>query len=161
MFSKKYFVSTASALIGIAMSDYAEANRWDPTLSQGWQIEEQRGTARTSKPSRYRQERVSPRYAGGTEQIPQNTGIGPRPSQWCGWWMRTQKGGGPEFNIAWNWRNYGVPTAPQVGAVVVWRHHVGILVGQTASGAWIVKSGNDSGAVRSRARSVQGALFRI
>lgn len=87
--------------------------------------------------------------------------VGRRPGKWCGWWMRTQKGGGPAFNVAWNWRHYGRPTSPQIGAVVVWRHHVGMIVGRTAKGQWIVKSGNDGGRVRTRARSVRGAIFRI
>ena len=86
---------------------------------------------------------------------------GPRPKRWCGWWMRTQKGGGPKFNVAWNWRHYGRPSGPQVGAVVVWRHHVGMIVGRASDGRWIVKSGNDSNRVRTRARSVKGAVFRI
>lgn len=88
-------------------------------------------------------------------------GVGPRPRKWCGWWMRTQLGGGPQFNVAWNWRKYGSPTSPQVGAVVVWRHHVGIITGRASNGKWIVKSGNDGGRVRERARSVAGAIFRI
>lgn len=74
--------------------------------------------------------------------------------------MRTQLGGGPAFNLAWNWSRYGSPTSPRVGAVVVWRHHVGIITGQASNGQWIVKSGNDSGRVRERARSVAGAVFR-
>lgn len=86
---------------------------------------------------------------------------GPRPAKWCGWWMRTQLGGGPEFNVAWNWRKWGRPTHPQVGAVVVWRHHVGIITGRAPNGQWIVKSGNDGGKVRERPRSVAGAIFRI
>ncbi len=90
-----------------------------------------------------------------------NGGVGKRPRKWCGWWMRTQLGGGPKFNVAWNWRHYGSPTGPQVGAVVIWRHHVGIITGRTASGKWIVKSGNDGNRVRERARSVKGAIFRI
>ncbi|MBU2582630.1 MAG: hypothetical protein KJ622_13015 [Alphaproteobacteria bacterium] len=75
--------------------------------------------------------------------------------------MRTQLGGGPHLNVAWNWRSYGSPSGPRVGAVVVWRHHVGIITGQAANGQWIVKSGNDGGRVRERARSVKGAVFRI
>ncbi|MEL7047485.1 MAG: hypothetical protein AAFO75_00745 [Pseudomonadota bacterium] len=89
-------------------------------------------------------------------------GVGPRPGKWCGWWMRTQKGGGPQFNVAWNWRKYGrAISGPQVGAVVVWRHHVGMITGRTADGRWIVKSGNDGNKVRERPRSVKGAVFRI
>lgn len=86
---------------------------------------------------------------------------GPRPRKWCGWWMRTQLGGPPSLNVAWNWRHYGRPTTAQVGAVVVWRGHVGMITGQAANGQWIVKSGNDGGRVRERARSVAGAIFRI
>ena len=64
--------------------------------------------------------------------------------------MRTQKGGGPELNLAANWKHWGRPTGPRVGAVVVWSHHVGMITGRTAGGEWIVKSGNDGGAVRER-----------
>lgn len=85
-----------------------------------------------------------------------------RPAKWCGWWMRTQLGGGPEMNLAANWRRWGRPVSgPQVGAVVVWSHHVGIITGRAANGRWIVKSGNDGGRVRERARSVSGAVFRV
>jgi hypothetical protein len=86
---------------------------------------------------------------------------GGRPSQWCGWWMRTQLGGGPEYNLAANWRGWGRPSSAQVGAVVVWPHHVGMITGKASNGKWIVKSGNDGGAVRERARSVEGAVFRV
>ncbi len=88
-------------------------------------------------------------------------GVGPRPRKWCGWWMRKQKGGGPRFNVAWNWRHYGRPTGPQIGAVVVWRHHVAMITGRTADGRWITTGGNESGRVRTRARSLKGAIFRI
>lgn len=86
--------------------------------------------------------------------------LGGRPRAWCGWWMRTQLGGGPEYNLAANWRNYGRPSGPRVGAVVVWPHHVGMITGRSASGQWIVKSGNDGNAVRERPMSVAGAVFR-
>lgn len=88
-------------------------------------------------------------------------GVGGRPRKWCGWWMRTQLGGGPEYNRAAHWRNYGRPSSAQVGAVVVWPHHVGIITGRSANGLWIVKSGNDGGRVRERPRSVAGAVFRV
>jgi hypothetical protein len=89
------------------------------------------------------------------------TAVGGRPRAWCGWWMRTQRGGGPELNLAWNWSRWGSASGPQVGAVVVWRHHVGEIVGRAANGQWLVRSGNDGGAVRTRARSVAGAVFRM
>ena len=89
-------------------------------------------------------------------------GVGPRPGRWCGWYMRTRHGGGAEYNLARNWRNRGTPiSGPQVGAIVVWNHHVGEIVGQASNGQWIVLSGNDSGRVRERARSVSGASFRM
>jgi hypothetical protein len=87
--------------------------------------------------------------------------LGARPSRWCGWWMRSQLGGGPELNLARNWKNWGRPSGPQVGAVVVWSSHVGIITGRTSSGQWVVKSGNDGGRVRERPRSVAGAVFRV
>lgn len=86
---------------------------------------------------------------------------GPRPAKWCGWYMRTQLGGGPEYNIASNWNRYGRPSGPQVGAVVVWPHHVGMITGRSADGRWIVKSGNYSGGVHEVPMSVKGANFRI
>lgn len=91
-----------------------------------------------------------------------NKSVGPRPGKWCGWYMRTLFGGGPEYNLARNWAKRGTPTGPQVGAVVVWPHHVGLITGKDANGRWIVKSGNDSNAVRERPRSVAGAIaFRV
>jgi len=87
--------------------------------------------------------------------------VGPKPARWCGWWMRTQKGGGPELNLARNWASWGRPSKARVGAVVVWSHHVGMITGRNAGGQWIVKSGNDGGRVRERPRSVQGAVFRV
>ena len=65
------------------------------------------------------------------------------------------------MNLAWNWSRYGSAASPQVGAIVVWRHHVGEIVGQASNGQWIVLSGNDGGAVRPRARSIAGAVVRI
>jgi hypothetical protein len=112
--------------------------------------------ARTSGRSNSKSERSSNADFGSN-----SSGVGPRPRQWCGWWMRTQRGGGPEYNLAWNWTRYGSPGSPQVGAVVVWRHHVGMITGQTSSGQWIVKSGNDGGQVRERARSISGAVIRV
>jgi len=87
--------------------------------------------------------------------------VGPKPARWCGWWMRTQKGGGPELNLARNWASWGRASGPRVGAVVVWSHHVGMITGRNAEGQWIVKSGNDDSRVRERPRSVAGAVFRV
>ena len=84
-----------------------------------------------------------------------------KPARWCGWYMRTQLGGGPEYNLARNWAKRGRPlSGPRVGAVVVWPQHVGMITGRTKEGHWIVRSGNDGGRVRERPRSVAGAVFR-
>jgi hypothetical protein len=83
-----------------------------------------------------------------------------RPSAWCGWFMRRQVGGdpGPSFNLARSWARYGSNAGgPSVGAIVVWPHHVGKIVGHE-NGQWIVRSGNDGHAVRTRPRSVAGAI---
>jgi len=75
--------------------------------------------------------------------------------------MRTRHGGGADYNLAWNWSRRGSAlSGPQIGAIVVWRHHVGEITGQTSDGRWIVLSGNDSNQVKERARSVSGAVFR-
>jgi hypothetical protein len=87
-----------------------------------------------------------------------------RPRAWCGWYMRSQVGSdpGPEFNLARSWAHFGVSAGgPSVGAIVVWPHHVGKIVGHE-NGQWIVQSGNDGHAVRTRPRSLAGAIaFRM
>jgi len=83
--------------------------------------------------------------------------LGPRPNAWCGWFMRTLYGGGPELNLAANWRHVGHAAAPSIGAIVVWKHHVGRIVGKSRQG-FIVQSGNDGGRVRTRPRSVARAI---
>jgi hypothetical protein len=118
---------------------------------------DQRSRHYSSSRANHYVQRASLRHGSRTA----HAGVGPRPSRWCGWWMRTQKGGGPEYNLAANWRHWGRPSGPRVGAVVVWSHHVGMITGRTAGGEWIVKSGNDGGAVRERPRSVAGAVFRV
>jgi len=84
---------------------------------------------------------------------------GGRPAAWCGWEMRqlVSSDPGPSFNLARNWARWGQPGPAGVGAVVVWSHHVGKIVGQQ-DGMWIVKSGNDGRAVRTRQRSIAGAI---
>lgn len=74
-----------------------------------------------------------------------------RPGRWCGWYMRKHLGvADPKYNLARNWQYYGSPSGPQIGAVVVWRHHVGQIVGRNQKGQWLILSGNDGGKVRTR-----------
>jgi hypothetical protein len=89
-----------------------------------------------------------------------HVGYSGRPAAWCGWYMRTQVGSdpGPNYNLARSWAHYGSNAGgPSVGTIVVWRHHVGKIVGQQ-NGQWIVQSGNDGHAVRTRPRSLAGAI---
>jgi hypothetical protein len=85
--------------------------------------------------------------------------LGGRPAAWCGWEMRqlVSSDPGPSFNLARSWAAWGQAGPPGVGAVVVWPHHVGKIVGQEA-GTWIVESGNDGHAVRTRPRSLAGVI---
>lgn len=83
------------------------------------------------------------------------------PHRWCGCFHRMQVGSdpGPAYNLARNWANWGTDAGgPGVGVTVVWRHHVGMIVGRDERGQWIVKSGNDGNAVRERPRSLAGAI---
>ncbi len=153
----KLTLAAAALVASLICAPKADAKPWDPTQSQGWQQQELAPRSKAQRTQARRMVAAEISYQSGRTYA-----AGPRPRKWCGWWMRTQKGGGPEFNVAWNWRKYGRPlSGPQVGAVVVWRHHVGMIVGQAENGKWIVKSGNDGGKVRTRARSVAGAIFRI
>lgn len=83
-----------------------------------------------------------------------------RPRAWCGWWLG-QHLGRPDRRLwlARNWASEGSNAGgPGIGVVAVWRHHVGIIVGQAANGEWILQSGNDGGAVRTRPRPMRGAI---
>ena len=95
-------------------------------------------------------------FSGWVPSVRQHGG---RPAAWCGWEMRQLVGSDPgsSFNLARNWAHWGRPGAAGVGAVVVWSHHVGKIVGQQG-GMWVVESGNDGHAVRARPRSIAGAI---
>ena len=83
----------------------------------------------------------------------------PKPARWCGWYMRHVRGVTDKaYNLARQWVHYGkAASGPCVGCVVVWSHHVGEIVAQTATG-WVVHSGNDGHRVRTRERSVKNAI---
>jgi hypothetical protein len=86
-------------------------------------------------------------------------GYGGRPAAWCGWAMRQLVGNdpGPSFNLARNWARWGHAGPAGVGAVVVWAHHVGKIVGQE-NGRWLVQSGNDGNRMRTRPLPISGAI---
>jgi hypothetical protein len=158
------FVTTSAEAARKTRTAPAEESAWSfwstPAPVASTRVSGER-RARTSRAAERndRSERAN-RRASSSEQ-PRSSGLGPRPSQWCGWYMRSQLGGGPEFNLAANWRRYGSSTQPQVGAVAVWGHHVGLITGRASNGQWIVKQGNYSGRVHEGPRSVSGAVFRI
>lgn len=78
---------------------------------------------------------------------------------WCGCYLRHKFGiRDVGLNLARNWAYVGHRAGgPGAGVIVVWPHHVGVIVGGSP-GRWLVESGNDGGAVRTRARSVAGAI---
>jgi hypothetical protein len=123
---------------------YREARRHAPMVRQFEQPQDQQGgwnTFAAPAPSVYRGE------------------VGARPAAWCGWEMRQLVGSdpGPQFNLARNWSHWGHAGPVGVGAVVVWSHHVGKIVGQDG-GQWLIESGNDGHAMRTRVRSIAGAI---
>lgn len=152
----------ALMLAFVALMGSAPAANAAPFWEENDKAEVSRTYKHSAKRARAVRQSIGNSEGRSSRRTAQRSGIGGRPRQWCGWWMRTQKGGGPEYNLAANWRRWGSNAGgPQVGAVVVWSHHVGMITGRTAGGQWIVKSGNDSGRVRERARSVSGAVFRV
>jgi len=69
-----------------------------------------------------------------------------------------------EYNRAAKWADWGHwSPGPRVGAVVVWRHHVGLIKGGPDDrGQWLVNSGNDNHMVRTRYMSLAHAIaFRM
>lgn len=79
---------------------------------------------------------------------------------WCGIYMGKYFGmSDRSLWVARNWASVGTAASgPGEGVVVVWRHHVGVIVGRDSSGEWLVHSGNDGNAVRTRPRSLRGAI---
>jgi uncharacterized protein (TIGR02594 family) len=88
-----------------------------------------------------------------------------RPARWCGWFMRQMfRVADREYNRAAKWADWGNRSSgPRVGAVVVWRHHVGVIEGgPDKRGRWLVHSGNDGNMVRTRYMSLGRAIaFRM
>lgn len=86
-------------------------------------------------------------------------GYSARPRAWCGWEMRhlVSSDPGPSYNLARNWAHWGHAGPVGIGAVVVWPHHVGRIVGRE-DGMWVVESGNDGHRLRTRPRSIAGVI---
>lgn len=166
---------------GYASEDGAGGQNWD----QGWQQwpsdseDSWRRNARTergeyadesfSERGQLYRHRRSVRYAGrdeGGAEVSEDAeradgrgGYGARPSAWCGWEMRHLVGSdpGPQYNLARNWAHWGHSGPAGVGAVVVWSHHVGKIVGRDGD-QWVIESGNDGHRVRTRPRPIGSAI---
>jgi hypothetical protein len=85
----------------------------------------------------------------------------PRPSRWCGWWLRQQLSiPDKSLNLARMWavKRQRV-SGPCVGCIAVWPHHVGLVTGHGSKpGTAVIKSGNDGGRVRERERSIRNVI---
>lgn len=99
------------------------------------------------------------RFEEAQDYTPRRGSLGGRPRAWCGWEMRqlVSSDPGPSYNLARNWAHWGHAGAAGVGAVVVWPHHVGKIVGRE-NGMWVVESGNDGHRLRTRPRSIAGVI---
>jgi hypothetical protein len=95
-----------------------------------------------------------------TSRGPHRSGFGPRPSAWCGYFMRTQTGlKDPALNLARNWARVGSAAhGPAPGVIGVMRHHVVKVISVAGPGKVLALSGNDSHAVRTRVRSIAGVI---
>lgn len=66
---------------------------------------------------------------------------------WCGFYLGqvAQRVGyrpPPGYYAARNWVRFGVPTGPEAGAVMVFPHHVGVIVRNLGNGLVVLRSGN-------------------
>jgi hypothetical protein len=99
-------------------------------------------------------------FSAQAEARPHHRHHGYRAHAWCGSYLSKYLGKSDRrLALARSWAGEGYNAGgPGVGVVVVWRHHVGIITGRTPDGRWIVHSGNDGNAVRTRPRSIAGAI---
>lgn len=149
------------AFIAVALALVSTSVKAAPTLSAA--VTDPQGMTENVTGNSYKGKLPKSVVAQTTKSVSAKYNAGAKPGKWCGWYARTLFGGGPEYNLARNWAKRGRSAGgPAVGAVVVWAHHVGVIVGRAANGQWLVHSGNDGNRVRTRARSVSGAIaFRF
>lgn len=79
---------------------------------------------------------------------------------WCGLYLGQYLGKlDRRLWVAREWAREGADAGgPDIGVVVVWAHHVGIIEGRASNGMWVIRSGNDGNAVRVRPLSVARAI---
>jgi hypothetical protein len=80
--------------------------------------------------------------------------------RWCGFYiMRLKHKSDRRPALAREWARRRRRAQTSAGVVVVWPHHVGeIRGGPDNRGRWLVRSGNDGNAVRTRWRSLFGVI---
>lgn len=106
--------------------------------------------------TRYSQRRV---YHRGYARASYRRYADGRPRAWCGWYMRQVMGvRNAAYNLARNWARIGRATTARVGAIVVWPHHVGLIVGPCGNGRCVVKSGNYNNRVATVSMNVRNAI---
>lgn len=88
----------------------------------------------------------------------------PRPGKWCAWWLR-RKMGIPrsafrpgQWNRAAAFRHIGRAATRATANIVVWPHHVGKIDRYLGGNRAMITSGNDGHRVRTRVRSLRGAI---
>lgn len=80
------------------------------------------------------------------------------PSAWCGFWLGRHLGMlSRNLWLARNWASVGAPSSRVVGAIAVWKHHVGVITEISANRIKVL-SGNDGHRVRNRWRSGGGVI---
>lgn len=81
-----------------------------------------------------------------------------RPRAWCGYYLRQVLGvRDTSYNLARNWSHWGHASQAQIGAVIVWPHHVARIVGGSP-GRWVLNEGNYANRVHTGVRSIRGAI---
>jgi hypothetical protein len=95
-----------------------------------------------------------------TTRTPHGKGFGPRPSAWCGYFMRMHTGlKDASLNLARNWAHAGSAAhGPAPGVIGVMRHHVFKVVSVIGPGKVLALSGDDGHAIRTRVRSTAGVI---
>ncbi len=66
---------------------------------------------------------------------------------WCGYYLgkvASALGFRPpeNYQLAASWARFGVPAGPEPGAVIVFLHHVGVVIANLGGGRVLVRSGN-------------------
>jgi hypothetical protein len=149
----------ASVFVFTQASAQARGHHKKQTHYTGHHVKRSHVAVRSHHRYRARAHRFARRHVARGSRHAGAARVAGRPSRWCGWWLGNHLGMAKrELWLARNWAKVGSNAGqPGIGVVVVWRNHVGVITGRTASG-WVVKSGNDGNAVRERVRSISGAI---